>query len=478
MSIPSNLGYDLRWIDAVDDEPVRTLARFAISLDQLPIWPVWGDEKTDLDIYVDDILAFLTVHWDALQLEQVYPQGLSVDRPSKVQAAAEAYVASGPRDERSEDLLSASIAFARSHNLARCFGGLYELPALWIMRQGKDVLVETAGRIERVRVDDWVRFATDLGNSIAERLEPNAETWGPLVAAWRARDTADPVRIAALATGHSIEIAGRLLAEKLIPQTGSITVAANDNDGLRIAARMMGGIPYHAIRKILTAAKALPHRPSSDLDALRDDLAAEMATLSEGAYPYEQGVHAANWMRHRYGLEPEGRADPIGTLGQLCVELRYEDIGPSVLDALAIWGDSHGPGVIFNTASRRLTRNGRLSGRALKILAAHELCHIAVDFRRTLAAIDILDSRMPVVAEQRANAFAAELMLPARTAVELWRQSELPQTRDGLSAFLDRLSDRFDVSRIVAGWQLDHGLAGSSTEIVFLLDDLLDRGKF
>lgn len=476
MNAEAALDYVLKWIDAVDGAPVRTLARFAISLDELPIWPVWGDDETDLDIYVDDILAFLTVNWDALLLEQVYPQGLNPDRPSKVRAAAEWQVARGPRNTYSDDLLASTITFARSHDFARCFGGLYELPAFWMMRQGEDMLLETADRIERVPLADWVRFASDLGDRIAARLEPDAEKWGALVAAWRTRDTADPVRIAALAIGQTAEVASQLMSEELIPHTDSVREAANDNDGLRIAARMVGGIPYHAIRAILIAAKSVPHRPSSDLDALREELEAEMAMLSESAYPYEQGVHAANWLRQRCNLSSEGRADPIATLRRYDVHLLQEHIGPSVLDALAIWGSAHGPAVIFNLASRRLTRNGGgISSRALKIIAAHELCHMVLDFRRTLAAVDILDSRMPVIAEQRANAFAAEFMLPAQTAVGLWRLSALPQTRDGLSSFLDRLSDRFDVSRVVAGWQLDHGLAGSNAEIVFLLDDLLDR---
>lgn len=476
MSDKATLNYVLKWIDAIEGAPVRTLARFEISLNDLPIWPVWGDEETDLDIYVDDILAFLTINWDALLLEQVYPQGLNVDRPSKVRDAAEWRVSRGPRNTYSNNLLASTIAFARSHDLARCFGGLYELPPFWMMRQGVDMLLETADRIERVPLATWVRFASDLGDCIAKRLESDFEKWGTLVAAWRARDVVDPVRIAALATGQSAEVAGQLIADELIPRTESVLEAANDNDGLRIAARMVGSIPYHAIRAVLTAAKSVPHKQSPALDKLREDLVAEMATVSEGAYPYEQGVHAANWLRRHCDLDSEARADPIATLEHYGVQLRQEQIGPSVLDAIAIWGSTYGPGVIFNLASRRLVGKGsRVSGRALKIVAAHELGHIVLDFRRTLAAVDILDSRMPVAAEQRANAFAAEFMLPARTAVTLWRQSELPSTRDGLFSFLNRLSIRFDVSRVVAGWQLDHGLAGSDAEIVFLLNDLLER---
>lgn len=477
MTVDRRLEAVLDWIGEVNGEPVTTLARLSIVLGDLPVWPVWGDEDTDLEIFVDDLLAYLTRNWEELLLQQVYPRGLAPERPSLLYAAAERAASFGSRGSQKGDLMASVLDFANVHDLARCFGGLYGLPAFWMMRQGNDVLIETAGRIERVALADWLGFAGKLGDEIAKRLLTNdAQKWQSLTAAWQARDRADPVRIAALSTGQSIEIAGKLIEENLVPATTSVSEAANDNDSLRIAARMVGTIPYAAIQAVLSAAKAIPYTPSDTLDRLREQLAKAMQDLPEGTYPYAQGVHAAKWMRQAFGLDPHSRSNPISVLEDLGIAYWDKAIGAATLDALAIWGDAHGPAVIFNTSSRKLTAPfGKITWRARKICAGHELCHLVLDYRRTLAAIDILDSRMPLAAEQRANAFAAEFALPAQTAADLWRQSDAKETREGVSTILNRLSTRFAVSRMVAGWQLDHGLAGTSPEVVFILDELLDR---
>lgn len=472
-----NLDATLEWIDTVGNDPVTTLARLAITLDELPIWPVWGDDETNLDVFVDDLLSYLTANWDTLLLQQVYPDGLEPGTPSALVAAAQAAVANGPRNSLSEELVSGALTFARTHDFSQCFGGLYDLPALWIVRQGADMLIETANRVERVPIENWLRFATKLGDGIAQRLiATDPSKWQKLVHAWRARDLRDPARIASLSTGHPIEIARKLIAEDLVPNTNSVLDAANDNDGLRIAARMVGAIPYQAIKVVLTAAKSIPHKPSAKLDALRLELGNEMAILPESAFPYEQGVHAANWVRSYFGIDENAQIDPLDILHQCEVGTSIQVCGPATLDALAIWGDAHGPAVIFNSASKKLAGvKGIANGRRLRVSAAHELCHLILDYRRTLAAVDILGSRIPLDAERRANAFAAEFLLPARTAASFWRQSELNESYDGVSKILRRLSERFNVSRTVAGWQLDHGLNGTNPEIVFLLDELLDR---
>ena len=467
----------LRWVDSVDGEQADTLARIVIELDDLPIWPVWGDENSDLEVFVDDILSYLTDCWDVLLLQQTFPGGLAPARPSLLRSAAENVAARGPRNERSEELFAATLTFAQAHDLSRCFGGLYELPPFWMMRQGQDFIIETADRVESIPLASWLRFACDLGDEIAARLlERDAKTWRSLVDAWNCRDTGDAVRIAALATGQPTAVAGMLIKDRLVTSTTSVSAAANDNDDLRVAARMMGAIPYSEIKKVLSAAKAVKHSPSASLDALGESTRAEVAKLPGSAYPYEQGTHAARWVRRQEGLDVVARADPLAVLAKHGIPIIQRDIGPTTLDGLAIWGPSHGPAVLLNLASRKLRASlGRPSPRRLKVFAAHELCHLLMDHDRTLAAVDILGGRMPDASERRANAFAAEFLLPAETAVSLWRQSDLPESRDDIDTFISRLSDRFDVSRVMAAWQLDHGLAGSNPDIVFWLDELFER---
>jgi len=69
----------LNWIDDIGGETFVTLADFSIALGGLPIWPVWGSDDTDLEIFVDDLLSWLTECWKPLLLRQSYPNALKVD---------------------------------------------------------------------------------------------------------------------------------------------------------------------------------------------------------------------------------------------------------------------------------------------------------------------------------------------------------------------------------------------------------------
>jgi hypothetical protein len=64
--------------------------------------------------------------------------------------------------------------------------------------------------------------------------------------------------------------------------------------------------------------------------------------------------------------------------------------------------------------------------------------------------------------EQRANAFAAEFLLPATVAATEWRDAGSPLDRGGLSRLLKRLSMRFGVTYIVVSWQIEHGVGQSA----------------
>ncbi|RZM37001.1 MAG: ImmA/IrrE family metallo-endopeptidase [Sphingomonas sp.] len=92
----------------------------------------------------------------------------------------------------------------------------------------------------------------------------------------------------------------------------------------------------------------------------------------------------------------------------------------------AVWGEGHGPVVVLNVDSRRFASylGPRMGGPTARATAAHEICHLLLDKGQALAAVDILNGHIPCALERRAGAFAAEFLLPARTAASLWRQSE------------------------------------------------------
>src|ERR1019366_3575730 len=64
-----------------------------------------------------------------------------------------------------------------------------------------------------------------------------------------------------------------------------------------------------------------------------------------------------------------------------------------------------------------------------RVTLAHELCHLLLDGRHALSAIEVLKARMPAGVEQRAKSFAGEFLLPSHVAAEHWLVADRPQGR-------------------------------------------------
>jgi len=109
---------------------------------------------------------------------------------------------------------------------------------------------------------------------------------------------------------------------------------------------------------------------------------------------------------------------------------------------------------------------------AARVTVAHELCHLLVDRGQALGAVDILNGQMPLAVEQRARAFAAELMLPSEAAAQVWVASKPQITKHGVASVLKRLTQRFGVTTSIAAWQLEHGLHDRVPNLGFLLDQI------
>ncbi|MCV0387763.1 MAG: hypothetical protein K5821_15365 [Nitrobacter sp.] len=189
------IRFAIEWIDEQDGERFDTLAVVRIDLDGQPIWPVWGDATTDLDVFADDILAFLTENWKKLLLEQHYPGSLQPNGPSQLSALAEEVAEDKPR-VIADTLHSSVVSFENAHNLARAIAGQFELPSLWMIRQGDCMIIETGGRTVRIAADAWIAKTSEFGEAIASRLRMRLpDKYGRLLAAWDARNEGDPISI-------------------------------------------------------------------------------------------------------------------------------------------------------------------------------------------------------------------------------------------------------------------------------------------
>ena len=139
-----------------------------------------------------------------------------------------------------------------------------------------------------------------------------------------------------------------------------------------------------------------------------------------------------------------------------------------LVDAVACWGPKHGPVVWLNTSSKRTTAAG---GRRATL--AHEFCHLLADRTGALPLADVVNGNVPKWVEQRAEAFAAELLLPRRIARQA---SESIEDTDSL---IDQLTRRYGVSQELAAWQIHNSGASLTASRSSVLRSLVsDPGRF
>ena len=471
------LTFVLNWIDVFEGEPVQTMARYSVQVGGMTVWPVWGDPAANLEIYADDLLSHLTEFWQPLLLRQHYPLPVSVDRPSQFRPEIESSWGGLP-EAQAIIQADAVAAFEEAHNLALAFGGQFNLPALWLFRQGEYLLLESGSRLIKIAIGSAMAALTSVGDKIAERFVTTGQhKWERLVRNWRERDRRDPDMALAWSSGLSQLEANHLVKAGILQPVSSVTDAANDDDPIRIAARMTGALPIAEIARLLDRASRISARPSQLLDELSREAIGTLSAMVGEPQPFEQGVAVARMVRAFLGIGSFARMDPLRQIFDAAhIYVAFEELGLANLDAIAIWGRQHGPGVLINVSSKRLRPTSRadVAGQgAARVTLAHELCHLLIDRGRALGAVDILAGRMPLPVEQRARAFAAELMLPSEAAARAWADTRPEITTDGVRSILKSLTQRFGVTASIAAWQLEHGLRDQVANLSFLLDQIV-----
>ncbi len=472
---PSRLQFKIDWRDTNDGVECKTLASILLMFDGIPIWPIRGEDTDTFDWFADELLAHLTECWKPLILRQTYPIPVRPERPSFLRAEAAKRWSELP-DAAVEGEEGEVAAFEDVHNLANAFGGITGLLPLWFLRDQDKMIVDTQESVFRVPIREAVSAITSAGNAIAARLQKaNERKWAKLLGAWGQRSHGDTTLMLALTIGRDQTIAAALIAENVLEAPKSFNEAADDNDELRIAARMAGPMPLNQIKSVIEKVRTCARMNAPKLAEIA--AAAVQFVESDGlinARPHVQGNELAIWLRRNLNLSANQTVDPIGVLElQFNVDVRAIDFRIRSLDAIAVWGPRHGPAVLLNQTSKRIRnliniwRNG-----ALRVTAAHELCHLLLDSRHTLSAVDVLGGRMPVRIEQRAKAFAAEFLLPSKEAADVWRNAGYPLDLETLHQIIKVLCNRHNVTESVAAWQLQHGASAANWEE---LDQALDQ---
>jgi len=446
----------------VDPDRTPLLCALSVTAGGDVIWPNAGDPDQSVEIQVDDLFSFLVEFWNPLLLRQIYPFALGPERPTLLASDAARRWSNAPQEQVDEEATELD-SFEEAHNLALAFGGLFDLPPLWLIRQGEHMLCDTGRSFVRLPFETAVRELTKIGEQIASQLtRVNVVKWSRIVEAWNNRGRASEVSLLSWAASLENDVAAKLIAQGLIEPPRTLAEAANDSDELLIAARVAGALPYDQIVQILEVARSFGLHRAEALDALSPRAVEFMRTL-EGLEPYAEGEALAIFVREQLGVGSGEHLDVFDFASKLGIEVRVDAIGPATFDGLAIAGNRHGPGAFINRNGRRIRDkiNPDLSDDAgARVNLSHEFCHLLVDRDHPLSAVEVLRSRMPGGVESRARAFAGEFLLPSRAAAKIWDEAGSPTDYDPLEAVIQHLADNYGVSFSVAAWKLEHGARG------------------
>ena len=211
-------------------------------------------------------------------------------------------------------------------------------------------------------------------------------------------------------------------------------------DGSCGAALLFGSAsPTITLRDATTLAKLLleAYEPSP-IDGLAELALDELIDVS--LRPWEHGYELADELLDKIGDELVGsRVDVEALLDSWGVRLSEVDLEDRNLRAIAFVGSEHPPSIVLNSSHRSAD-----STQARRFTLAHELCHLLHDRSRGARVAMASGPWAPKAIEQRANAFAAWLLMPPELLDSAVAVADSPvDTPAGVKAVAELL----DVSR-------------------------------
>lgn len=416
VGVADGLRFELRWETSVGKGAAAEATRgtLAVWLGPTLVWGVGRPDRTTaegIEWSWIDLLEHLARRWMCIVWEEIDPLGFGL-LPSKVRKAAQDRWSSLAEEKRDSEQ-RAVLRYEEAHNLAAALPGASP-PSLWISREGNRMALSSGNRSTRWRpVPEVVRTLAALGDEIAARLKNLVDERAHLaVNAWAQRDKQDPDRLVSVAASFPLERIRELRGQRPANEFWGLTPDSDAPTQMMVAARMLSpAAPDVVTSRVLEWIRAQVHAATPDLDAMSVEAIA-IVRESGPSRSFEMGYRLATWWRSIPGIaSADGRVDPDQMLRNYGVEITEESLGWPHIDAVCCWGGTKGPAILVN-------RDGEHAQRyeGLRTSLAHEFCHLLVDRHRSLPVAEVLGGRCPVFVEQRANAFAAELLLPREVA--------------------------------------------------------------
>ncbi len=208
---------------------------------------------------------------------------------------------------------------------------------------------------------------------------------------------------------------------------------------------MSASLPPSSVRSIVEQLRGIPKMDTTAVDDVARRVR-DAAAVTPDDLPHEQALEIARAFRQVAGADSRRPFHPDQWLSDVGVHVGSVDLGTALVRALAAWGTHHGPGVILNSGHRRSKVPAHV-----RADLAHEVCHLLMDRDAAVPAADVLAGRSDRAVEKRANAFAAEILMPRIEAVAAF---ETVTSEDDARRTVNSLTSRFLVSRSIVAWQV------------------------
>lgn len=479
---------------------------------------VWGNPVQDRSQPVNcdppHLLAFLASGWHRMFCEELYPdlaQSKLPEHPGRLRYNVLNVLRNDPSIQKiHQEKCSGFILFLKTHLLTRCsmpaFFSLtppmeeYCLPngrqndddSILFLKQGKVMLAATPDRCFYLSIEKVRRILEELGDIICNRLEAYSSTSNPfnrLVKNWRQKNnTVTLLDKRVWASGLSVDRLNRVW-----PRTPVHPIAANDlktkehEESLSLAARMVGNLSNdQQLTNLLNQLTTVDRINRQNLSELQNAL--EQTGLLGNIRDIQkldflaQGQEIAQWLRKNQNLADNAPADPKAILDLLNV--KCETLTSAIpFDAIAVWGKTLGPVVFLNDKGPRHTYPT-----GIRFTWAHELGHLLMDMLNYLPSGDVKvgnhhdEHYVFNGPERRANAFAAELLMPEKS-VKSWlvqydlacQETGWKDNSDEGKNVLKMITKHFMVSHELAAWKIKHTRFFTKNQENFLEEHLKSK---
>ena len=408
----------------------------------------WGQYSesgahTPIDWTWIELLEYLSAAWPYLRYERGYPLGLNPIWPAKLRDSAESRWQALPDDlcRFEEEQL---FAFEDTHDLARGVQGLF-LPSVWLVKEGNLMTVGTERATIHRPLDETIKTLSQLGDAIYARIARLEDKRSQIARnAWDNRLNIDPWKFVHIASEWPSEELRKLVGDQDV--RAAFEIEENEfeiTEPLEIAGLTRGYLGVEQLKSVIEKVRQLRKINTPKLDDLSGECT-ELLENSKERKPYNQGYQLAHWVREKVGTSPSSTPFDIhGYLEMLAVPIDDIDLGNDFLDAVACWGPRHGPVIWVNRNEKHRKTEG-----ARRTTLSHELCHLLVDRHGALPLADVINGNVPKWVEQRADAFAAELLLPRKVA------ANAVDPRADIEEIVTSLSRKYNVSRELTAWQI------------------------